>query len=50
MKKLEEEIHELRMMLYQVAREASAFSSNEVLELSKKLDEKIVCYQKEKSN
>lgn len=50
MKKLEEEIYELRMALYEVAYEAEAFSSDEVIELSQKLDEKLVKLQIEINN
>lgn len=43
---LEDEIHTLRMVLYDLGQEADDYSSGKILLLSKRLDEKIVQYQK----
>ncbi len=43
---LEQEIYTLRMVLYDLGKEVDDYSSGKILLLSKRLDEKIIQYQK----
>ena len=46
LQRLEHEINHLRIVLYDLGKEVDDYSSGKILLLSKRLDEKIVLYQK----
>ncbi len=46
LQRLEHEINNLRMVLYDLGKEVDDYSSGKILLLSKRLDEKIILYQK----
>lgn len=46
LQRLEHEIYNLRMVLYDLGKEVDDYSSGKILLLSKRLDAKIVLYQK----